>query len=163
MTNLNSMNTFCLKWIVVSLPSWARGEYKLASWRGVWQGKYIEELQTNSLLVLAICKPNLGCSSPTGALITWYGLFLTSLPKRPTSLLNMSVQVTPLYTLLGIWVSTAVHCPVWMSMQVVWILLSLLFFGKDKILFEFCKIAKCVRKATSGTHTTQSFWAKGKN
>ena len=52
------------------------------------QGEYIGELQTDSLLLLAVHKPNLGCSSPATALCNWFGLSLTALPKCPTSLLT---------------------------------------------------------------------------
>ena len=57
------------------------------------------------LLVLAIKKPKFCQSSATGALSSWFGLFLTALPKWPTAMLT-HVQgshhgsVTPLYILL---------------------------------------------------------------
>ena len=42
-----------------------------------------------------------GCrSSPASALSSWFGLFLTVLPKRPISLLTHIWFVTPLFTLL---------------------------------------------------------------
>ena len=50
---------------------------------------YREESRTDSLLVLAVYKQNLGCFLSARAFTSSFSSFLTALPKRPTSLLTL--------------------------------------------------------------------------